>query len=119
MDPGAASGLGRPGSVLARSSSVMSVASPASPTKRLRPPGSGSSPVWRSQSCMSDLDQVAETDISQVEHSTKAGKEISQRFHNQKAPSSAFTFKNLLRHYGEQTYKQININTVSRHEFGR
>ena len=70
MDPGAASGLGRPGSVLARSSSVMSVASPASPTKRLRPPGSGSSPVWRSQSCMSDLDQVAETDISQVEHSS-------------------------------------------------
>lgn len=68
MDPGAASGLGRPGSVLARSSSVMSVASPVSPTKRLRPPGSGSSPVWRSQSCMSDLDQVAETDISQVEN---------------------------------------------------
>ena len=31
----------------------------------------------------------------------------------------AFTFKNLLRHYGEQSYKQININTVSRHEFGR
>ena len=54
--------LGRPGSVLARSSSVMSVTGggqgQASAIKR-RAPG-----MWRSQSCLSDLDQ--EPGISQV-----------------------------------------------------
>ena len=44
--------MGRPGSVMTRSSSVLSVMTPLSPTKKRSPTN-----MWRSQSCLSDLDQ--------------------------------------------------------------
>ena len=56
---------GRPGSVLARSSSVMSVSGQGgSPTKRKVL--AHQSAMWRSSSCMSDLDQD-QADFNQVQ----------------------------------------------------
>ena len=73
IDPG----IGRPGSVLARSSSVMSMAGggqgPAPAMKR-RAPASG---MWRSQSCLSDLDQ--EPGISQVRLSIFSCEDAAQQ----------------------------------------